>query len=141
VKEAKRIIVRHGLKKNIAKQSVFGGLLNMDSFVTFLIKKRSDRFPVALDLPNEDKMAMGIAIMPDVLASSRADALQMADELTRLCYDMKGRRYLYGYHDLKRDEVVKHYGTDVISKWNALRREVDPKGLLNPGVIPHLDDL
>jgi FAD/FMN-containing dehydrogenase len=140
LKEAKRIIVKHGLKKNITKQSIFHGLLNMDSFATFLVKKRSNRFPVALDLPNEDDMAMGVAIMPDVLASSRANALQMADELTGLCYDMKGRRYLYGYHNLTRDQVVQHFGADVISKWNALRREVDPNGLLNAGVIPHLDD-
>ncbi|MDB5904561.1 MAG: FAD-binding protein [Betaproteobacteria bacterium] len=139
MKEAKRIIVRYGLKKNISKQSVFHGLLNIDSFVTFFLKKHSDAFPVALDLPNEPDMAMGVAIMPDVARDLQDKAVAMADELTALCYEMNGRRYLYGYHNLTPAQVVKHYGTDTITKWNRLKNELDPKHLLNIGVIPHLD--
>lgn len=139
--EAKRIIVRHGLRKSITKQSVLHGLLNIDSFVTFCIRRHSDRFPVALDLPGEDDTALGVAIMPDVLAPSRDAALRMGDELTDLCYRMNGRRYLYGYHSMSREQVVRHFGAGVIARWNALRRQVDPRGLLNPGVIPHLDEL
>jgi FAD/FMN-containing dehydrogenase len=141
VKQAKRIIVRHGLKKNISKQSVFNGLLNIDSFVTFLIRKQSADFPVALDLASEEETAMGVAIMPDIPPAQRATTLEMADELTALCYEMNGRRYLYGYHSLTRQQVVQHFGTDVIAKWNALKHELDRNRLLNIGVIPHLDEL
>jgi FAD/FMN-containing dehydrogenase len=121
---------------------VFHGLLNLDSFVTFVIKKHpTDVFPVALDLANEPEAALGLAIMPDVPASLRKEALAMDDELTNLCYAMKGRRYLYGYHNLTREQVVQHYGADVIAKWNKLKQALDPKRLLNVGVVEHLDEM
>ncbi len=139
--ECKRIIVRHGFKKYISKQSIFHGLVNVDSFVTFLIRKRNpyaDEFPVALDLPGERKVSMGLAIMPD-LPPNEVDRLpsmlEMCDELTDLTYAMGGRRYLYGYHRLSTTQLRQHYGDSVIRHWNGLKRELDPKGLLNIGVI------
>jgi len=141
---AKAIIAQRGFEKFISKQSIFHGLINVDSFVTFLIRKRSDDFPVALDLPGRQPVSMGLAIMPDLPKADEArlpDLLAMCDELTNLTYAMGGRRYLYGYHKLTREQVVRHFGTDVIRKWNALKRQVDPKSLLNTGVIEHLDDL
>ena len=64
----------------------------------------------------------------------------MDDALTNLCYEMGGRRYLYGYHKLTRDQIVKHYGTETIAAWNKIKDTLDPKHLLNIGVIEHLDD-
>jgi len=141
---AKDIISKADFEKYISKQSIFHGLINVDSFVTFLIRKRSDDFPVALDLPGDREVSMGLAIMPD-LPIEEADRLpkllEMCDELTDLTYAMGGRRYLYGYHNLRRDQVIQQYGMGVIRQWNDLKKEVDPNGLLNIGVIGHLDEI
>lgn len=142
--KAKEIIATRGFEKNISKQSIFHGLINVDSFVTFLIRKKNDDFPVALDLPGPRKVSMGLAIMPDLPAAEAArlpQLLEMCDELTDLTYAMGGRRYLYGYHRIKREQVIQQYGMDVIRQWNDLKKQVDPNGLLNMGVIRHLDEL
>jgi FAD/FMN-containing dehydrogenase len=141
IKKSKIIITRAGLAKYISKQSIFHGVVNVDSFVTFVLRKISNDFPVALDLPNEPQAALGVAIMPDVPAELVKKALAMDDELTNLCYAMGGRRYLYGYHTLTRDQVVQHYGAETIAAWNKIKGALDPKHLLNIGVIEHLDDL
>jgi FAD/FMN-containing dehydrogenase len=139
--KAKHIIAKRGFEKNISKQSIFHGLINVDSFVTFLIRKRKpaeDEFPVALDLPGQREVSMGLAIMPDLPPDELEklpDLLEMCDELTDLTYEHGGRRYLYGYHKLTPRQLVQHYGEQTIAKWNALKREVDPKQLLNMGVI------
>jgi FAD/FMN-containing dehydrogenase len=142
--KAKEIIAMRGFEKNISKQSIFHGLVNVDSFVTFLIRKKNDDFPVALDLPGDREVSMGLAIMPDLPIEEierLPDLLEMCDELTNLTYEMGGRRYLYGYHKLTRQQVIQQFGMDVIRKWNDLKKEVDPNGLLNMGVIRHLDEL
>jgi len=139
--EAKQIIAKAGFEKNISKQSIFHGLINVDSFVTFLIRKRKqdvDEFPVALDLPGKRQVSMGLAIMPDLPPNelkSLQPMLEMCDELTNLTYKYGGRRYLYGYHKLTPKQLVQHYGEPVIREWNRLKREVDPNQLLNMGVI------
>ena len=144
---AKRIIARYGFQKRISKQSIFHGLINVDSFVTFLIKKiepEKDYFPVALDLPGERQVSMGLAIMPDLppdCADELEDMLRMNDELTELTYKLGGRRYLYGYHRLTRDQLIDQYGEPVIRRWNELKESTDPRRLLNIGVISrHLDE-
>ena len=140
IKQAKIIITKAGLSKYISKQSIFHGAVNVDSFVTFVTKKMSSDFPVALDLPNEPNAALGVAIMPDVPEDLVNKALAMDDALTNLCYEMGGRRYLYGYHKLTRDQIVKHNGTETIAAWNKIKDALDPRHLLNIGVIEHLDD-
>jgi FAD/FMN-containing dehydrogenase len=146
--KAKEIIAARGFEKNIAKQSIFHGLINVDSFVTFLIRKRKpeeDEFPVALDLPGNREVSMGCAIMPNLPPDQIRDLpkmLEMCDELTKLTYDMGGRRYLYGYHKLTVEQLKQHFGMPVISTWNRLKRDLDPKQLLNMGVISRdLDEL
>jgi FAD/FMN-containing dehydrogenase len=146
---AKDIIAECGFEKNISKQSIFHGLVNVDSFVTFLIRKinpepdpalypEGNEFPLALDLPGNRKVSLGLAIMPDLLAEERdrlGDLLRMCDRLTDLTYRMGGRRYLYGYHRLTVEQLELQYGAPTIREWNRIRRELDPKGLLNAGVL------
>lgn len=152
--KAKAIISDAEFEKNISKQSIFHGLVNVDSFVTFLIRKMNpapdpvrfpegNEFPLALDLPGERDVSMGLAIMPDLLAkdvSRLPQMLAMCDALTDLTYEMEGRRYLYGYHNLTRQQLIRQYGGGalgemVIRKWNDLKKRTDPKGLLNSGVL------
>jgi FAD/FMN-containing dehydrogenase len=138
--KAKRIIVAAGFSKYISKQSIFHGLVNVDSFVTFLIRKiPGAEFPVTLDLPGDREVSMGLAIMPD-LPPDEGDRLprmlEMCDELTALTYNMGGRRYLYGYHKLTHAQLIAQYGSaEVIETWNGLKKTVDPKGRLNMGVV------
>jgi FAD/FMN-containing dehydrogenase len=146
VTNAKEIISRHGMAKYLDKQSVFHGLVNIDSFVTFGLKRVSEEFyPLALDLPDELNHALGVAVMasvppddPDLLKR----ALSMARELTDYVYSdsIMGRRYLYGYNQLSRDQVERHYGRDALERWQTIKDELDPKHLLNIGVIPNLDE-
>ncbi|HEX7154274.1 MAG TPA: FAD-binding oxidoreductase [Thermoanaerobaculia bacterium] len=144
MKQAKELIAMRGFEKCISKQSIFHGLVNVDSFVTFLIRKKSDDFPVALDLPGDRPVSMGLAIMPDLPPEDVGrlpELLELCDELTNLTYAMGGRRYLYGYHRITRQQVIQQYGMGVIRQWNDLKKQVDPHGLLNMGVLEHLDEL
>jgi FAD/FMN-containing dehydrogenase len=147
--EAKAIIAECGFEKHISKQSIFHGLVNVDSFVTFLIRKmkpepdpnvypEGNEFPLALDLPGNRPVSLGLAIMPDLLAEERhrlGDMLRMCDRLTDLTYRLGGRRYLYGYHRLTMDQLELQFGADTIREWNRIKRDLDPKGLLNMGVF------
>jgi FAD/FMN-containing dehydrogenase len=149
VLETKRIISKYGMGKQLEKQSMFHGLINIDSFVTFGVRRASTDpnqfYPLALDLPDEPEHALGVAIMPSLPPDEPKlleAALAMSNELTELVYSdsIRGRRYLYGYNLLTREQVEKHYGTDVLQKWQQIKDQFDPKHLLNIGVIPHLDD-
>ena len=149
VLETKRIISKYGMGKLLEKQSMFHGLINIDSFVTFGVKRLSPDpekfYPLALDLPDELEHALGVAIMP-TLPPDEEDlldkAMSMCKELTELTYSdgIRGRRYLYGYNILTRDEIERHYGRDVLQNWQLLKDRLDPKHLLNIGVIPNLDE-
>ena len=145
VTQAKEIISRHGMAKHLDKQSMFHGLVNIDSFVTFGIKRSSAEFyPLALDLANESQHALGVAVMPSIPPDDDAlttKALAMAQELTDYIYsdEIQGRRYLYGFNRLTRAQVERHFGRDVLQKWQTIKDALDPNHLLNIGVIDHLD--
>jgi FAD/FMN-containing dehydrogenase len=115
----------------------------VDSFITFGLKRLATgpgaTFPVALDLPQEPTMALGVAIMPSVTRDRLDDAMACADELSHAVYRHGGRRYLYGVHRLTRDEVEAHYGRATIDEWQRIKDRTDPHHLLNIGVIEHLD--
>jgi FAD/FMN-containing dehydrogenase len=146
VTNAKDIISRHQMAKYLDKQSMFHGLVNIDSFVTFGIKRASKEFyPLALDLVDEPEHALGVAVMPSVPPDQpelTQRALAMVQELTDYLYSdaVRGRRYLYGYNRLTRTQVEKHFGVDVLEKWQKIKDKLDPNHLLNIGVIPHLDN-
>jgi hypothetical protein len=63
----------------------------------------------------------------------------MVSDLTDLCYELGGKRYLYGVHGLSQSQVEKHFGKDIIQKWAELKLKYDPRKLLNIGVIENLD--
>jgi FAD/FMN-containing dehydrogenase len=141
--EVKSLIVSLGMAEYLEKQTFIGDLIDMDTFVTFGIKNRNrpgeNAFPLSLDLPQEPGHALGVAIMPIVPVQLKAEGLKLSKKVSDLVYEMQGRRYLYGTHDLSRAQVEQHYTRPVIEKWQALKDEHDPKHLLNIGVIEHLD--
>ena len=52
---------------------------------------------------------------------------------------MNGKQYLFGLHNLSHDQIEKHFGKNIIKKWQRIQDELDPNHLLNIGVIEHLD--
>jgi FAD/FMN-containing dehydrogenase len=143
VTDAKKIIAKYGMANFLEKQSMFHGLINIDSFVTFGIKRitpgQEPLFPVALDLPGELVHALGVAIMPNVPPDRLEEGEKMSDELTDKTYEYNGRRYLYGYHKLSQQQVEQHFGINVIREWQRLKNQCDPNHLLNIDVIEHVD--
>lgn len=147
VLEAKRILSKYQVAKHLEKQSMFHGLINVDSFVTFGLKRMDPNvfYPLALDLEQELGHSLGLAIMPSVPPDDPEllkRALDAAQELTEAVYsdEIRGRRYLYGYNTITRDQVEKHYGRTVLQEWQKIKDQLDPKHLLNIGVIPNLDE-
>jgi FAD/FMN-containing dehydrogenase len=95
-------------------------------------------YPLCLDLPNVPEaihLGSSLAVPPSKLDKATA----AIDKLTDVVYEMGGERYLYGYHSLTKDQVVKHYGSSTLDKWQNLKDKHDPKHLLNREVIEHLD--
>ncbi len=141
---AVEIIHRHGMAEHLEKESFINGLVDIDSFVTFGIKRRwerpEDRLPLSLDLPDVEKFTLGVAVMPNVTRDQLDAGIAMSRELTDHVYACGGRRYLYGTHDLTREQVETHYGRSTLDRWQALKDEHDPHHLLNIGVIEHLDE-
>jgi FAD/FMN-containing dehydrogenase len=142
--EATRIIRDYGLARSLEKESFLSGLVDIDSFVTFAIKRMwdapSERMPLSLDLPDVEAFSYGVAIMPNVPISKLDDGLAMSRDISDLAYRCGGLRYLYGTHALTIAQVEQHYGRDVLEQWQRLKDEHDPKHLLNIGVVEHLDD-
>jgi FAD/FMN-containing dehydrogenase len=56
------------------------------------------------------------------------------DDLQWAAVDMDGRLYRYGYSDHGAAELERIYGEDY-RELMALKARVDPKGVLNPGVL------
>jgi FAD/FMN-containing dehydrogenase len=139
----REIIKKLDVGRYLEKSTVLHGLMNIDSTVTFVIKRQSQDpsqfFPLVLDLPNEPQHSLGVAIMPDVPRSELERGLRICRELTDLVYSCEGRRYLYGTHALTREQVEKHYGRSCLNQWQKLKDQNDPKHLLNIGVIEHVD--
>jgi FAD/FMN-containing dehydrogenase len=73
-------------------------------------------------VPEQDRAALDAAI----------DACR---ELTARCVELGGRPYLHGVPPITEQVAATAYGADYAAFW-ALRRRLDPDGLLNPGVWP-----
>jgi FAD/FMN-containing dehydrogenase len=143
VAEARAILERHGVVRYLEKASVLHDLVDVDSFVTCAMKRihsGDDGFPLALDLPQEDGHSLVVAIKPDVPKDKLDATLAAVRDLTDATYSLKGRRYLYGVHDLSRAQVEQHFGRETLDTWQRLKDQHDPKHLLNIGVIEHLDE-
>ncbi|MES2930503.1 MAG: FAD-binding oxidoreductase [Patescibacteria group bacterium] len=112
--------------------------------VGFLLKSNPSAsefsFPLSLDLPSEDVIA-GIGCWLAVPYERMKNAEAFINELTAFCYSMGGKRYLYGWHQLTKAQVEQQFGKKAIGQWNEIKKRVDPKGLLNRGVIEYLDTM
>lgn len=139
IKAVKKELVSSGLSKYILRESIWNGLTHLDALPTYAVKNLKGDFPLAFDVARDDDFYFGVGVMPAVPPSMIPKAKEATKKLTELVYEMGGKRYLYGVHDLTEDQVEKQFGRETIENWNRLKDELDPKHLLNIGVIERLD--
>lgn len=143
LKEVKRLINKYEMNKYLMKKTLMHGWLDVGILWTYVIKNLSTSseksFPLSLDLAQED-YNFGIGLDPTVPSPEVDKSINTVKELTDLVYELGGKTYLYGFHDLTKKQVEQQFGSDVIEKWQKIKDELDPKHLLNIGVIEHLDD-
>jgi cytokinin dehydrogenase len=139
---AREVVYKYGMEKYLVRQSVFDKQLHPCVFPSYILKNMGKpgqtTFPLALDL-SEKSYGFMPGVQPNLPFSQVKQSLVMVDELTELGYSLGGKRYLYGIHNLKKKHVVKQFGKDVLNEWQCIKDELDPKHLLNRGVIEHLD--
>jgi len=143
VTEVSKIIRKHGMTKFLRRETVFDEDINLATYGGYVLKKtekdKANIFPLSLNIPSDDDYYIGVAIETAVPIEEVDRAIGMITEINDLVYEMDGKTYLYGTHKLTLDQIEKHFGKEVIKKWNKIKDELDPKHLLNIGVIEHLD--
>ncbi len=139
------IVRKYKMEQYLIRYSAFNDRHTFDtygSYVTRKIESNTKRyFPLSLDLDDSNDYSYILGIFPSVPLTEVDRATHMINEIDNLLYSMGGKRYLYGYHDLSPQQIEQHFGKDIIEKWNKIKTELDPKHLLNIGVIEHLDTL
>lgn len=141
VSETRKVLKKYELGQYLVKESLMHDMVNLDVLVNYAIKKIPAKidFPLSLDLPEVSDFSYSLGVMPNIPPSQIEIAMTAAKELTDLIYELKGKRYLYGVHKLSKKQIVQQFGKKTIAKWQDLKDELDPKHLLNIGVIEHLD--
>jgi FAD/FMN-containing dehydrogenase len=144
VHESGKIVQRHGMAPYMVKQTVAREFIDVDVLISYSIRnlaaERGDFFPLSLDLSVKDKYAYDVAFGPAVPQEKIADAIKMNHDLADLVFELGGKKYLYGQHNLSKRQIEKQFGRETIHQWQKIKDDLDPKHLLNIGVIEHLDD-
>ncbi len=142
VRESREIVKKSGSRKYLLPQRVNHYLTyHLDGSYVVPNKKRGTGVqPLGLGTMSEEYMyAYGLLLhMPK---EEKDKAIALVDEVTDLCFKHGGIRYLYGIHNLTKAQVEAQYGKDTIALWQKIKSQTDPKGLLNRGVIEHLDEM
>ena len=136
------LIVSYGVAPYLTKESLFHDSLDMDWFGGYVIKNSSppeNKFPLAFELQNVGKYSVAFGIQPAVPREMIPSCLEMIQKLDDLAYSLGGKKYLYGVHNLTKDQINKQFGAEVVEKWSRLKKKFDPKNLLNIEAIENLD--
>ena len=141
ITESEKIMDKYKLDNELVKIQMSFSKLQVGFYNAYSIKNLSEdlHFPLSLDIKGE-KISVLFGSFLSVPRGRVREAIELTNELTKLAYELGGKRYLYGYHDLTKEQVEKQFGKDTIEKWQKLKDELDPNHLLNIRVIEHLDD-
>lgn len=119
------------LEDQLARNS-FAGCMRSVYLVAVRRQPRSVAFPLEATDPLPGPMTVGVGLYSmvprhrsDLVASVRAASAGCLDAAVEL----GGRPYLYGWHELGDQMRQRIYGP-VWQRWCALRKEVDPDGIL-----------
>ena len=141
--EETKIVHAYGMQGYVTKEQVFHDPFNIDTFTSWSIKKLTPQgepiLPLSLDLPQAANFAFGVGILLTVPSNKVNAVLKMIKAIDDLTYEIQGKRYLHGTHNLTKAQIEQHFGRQVIEHWQQIKDELDPKHLLNIGVIEHLD--
>lgn len=94
-------------------------------------------FPLSGLRRNEGERPWSIGLnyaVPEILEGVCGETARSLDALQMQCHHFGGRVYRYGYSNAQRQELQEVYQEDY-TKLLALKKELDPKGILNPGVL------
>ncbi|MCP4678459.1 MAG: FAD-binding oxidoreductase [Deltaproteobacteria bacterium] len=107
------------------------------SYILAINNEKKKRFCMTPDFGQKGKMLYGIGFYHMVRIGDKAQLEAVKTQLeknTRLCIDLGGRPYLYGWHCLNEEQKKALY-SDSYSKIAALKKNKDPGNILNPGVL------
>jgi FAD/FMN-containing dehydrogenase len=139
--KASELLEKYDMSKYILKEGLLSSVFDIPLLTIYTCKKDSADFDYPL-VPNygiPGEYCFAISFLPTVPLEKLDDAVKMTNELTDFCYSIGGKRYMYGLHNLSREDVEKQYAPKDIERWNELKKVYDPKNLLNIGVIENLD--
>ena len=132
----REVIKNYDLEKYILTQSFLNGKISINMMPTYIGKYQGNNFPLAPEVEKiEGKYSFGIGLMPTIPKSEIKKTLNAIHDLTKITYQLKGKRYLYGIHKLSDQELEYQFGGETLNKWFEIKKELDPKNLLNRGVI------
>lgn len=132
----REVIKNYNLEKYILTQSFFDGKLAINIMPTYIGKYQGNNFPLVPEVVKVvGEYSYGIGFMPTIPKEKINQTLNAIKDLTSITYQLKGKRYLYGIHNLNQDNLESQFGKDNLEKWIKLKNEVDPNNLLNPHVI------
>lgn len=134
-----RRIRSRGLHRFITQQATHSGWIHIRFPQTLAIRNRGRAMPLSLDI-GRAPLALALSLLLDVPRARLPEARALIDELTEETLSCGGKRYMYGVHDLTPEQIEQQYGAETIREWQRIKHSLDPRGLLNRGVIEHLDD-
>jgi FAD/FMN-containing dehydrogenase len=115
-------------------RNCFAGCLRSVYLVAIRRQVRPGGFPLEATDAMSGQLAVGVGLY-SMVSPRRADlSAQVRATLARCleaAVDLGGRPYLYGWHELGGDMRRRIYGAEW-ERWCALRKEVDPDGILQP---------
>ena len=132
----REVIQNYNLEKYILTQSFLNGKMSINIMPTYIGKYLGNDFPLVPEVVKvKDAYSYGIGFMPTIPKKEIKKTLNAISDLTKLTYQLKGKRYLYGIHNLSQDSLEKQFGKETLETWIKIKKEVDPKNLLNSHVI------
>jgi hypothetical protein len=132
----REVIQNYNLEKYILTQSFLNGKISINIMPTYIGKYLGNDFPLVPEVVKiKDAYSYGIGFMPTIPKQEVKKTLNAISDLTKLTYQLNGKRYLYGIHNLSQDNLEKQFGKETLETWVRLKKEVDPKNLLNSHVI------
>lgn len=132
----REVIKNYDLEKYILTQSFLNGKIGINIMPTYIGKNMGNNFPlvpVATEIKNS--YSYGIGFMPTIPRKDIAKTLNAIKDLTEVTYQLKGKRYLYGIHNLSQKNLENQFGKENLEKWIKIKKQTDPKNLLNSHVI------
>jgi len=132
----REVIKNYDLEKYILTQSFFNGKTSINMMPTYIGKHLGKDFPLVPEVNKViNQYSYGIGLMPTIPRSEIQKTLNAINDLTQITYQLNGKRYLYGVHSLNEKNLENQFGKNVMDKWVNLKKEIDPKNLLNSKVI------